>query len=159
MKPMTAAEYAAHAEKIKASRPTELVTLKSGSVFELRRPNLGEMVRMGILPQALVAESLKAAKDKGQYIPPDTPEIKIEGLVLMREVVAYCCVQPPFNETTAKSFLIEDFDEIYQWGIGHQGVENAAALASFRKGRKRGTTRGRINGEELQPEAVSTAAN
>lgn len=158
-KPMTAAEYVAHSEKVKADRPTEIVTLKSGSIFELRRPNLQEMVQLGVVPQALVNESLKALKEKGSYVPTDTPEIKIDGLVLQREVVAACCVMPPFNEQTAKSFLKEDFDEIYLWGMSHQGVEGAKALANFRTGRKRRTSRGRSNGKELQPETISTAAN
>lgn len=159
MKPMTAAEYAAHSEKVKADRPTEIVTLKSGSVFELRKPDLREMVQLGVIPQALVSESIKALKQKGSYIPPDSSEIKIDGLILQREVVAACCVQPPFNELTAKSFLKEDFDEIYLWGMSHQGVEGAEALTKFRQGRKRGTARSRAHGAKLQPETVSTASN
>lgn len=158
-KPMSAAEYAAHAERIKADRPTEIVMLKSGSVFELRKPDLREMVQLGVVPQALVTESLKSLKEKGDYVPTDTPEIKIDGLILQREVVSACCVQPPFNELTAKSFLKEDFDEIYLWGMSHQGVEGAEALKKFRKGRKRRAARGRADGTKLQPETISTADN
>lgn len=158
-KPMTAAQYAAHSEKVKSQRPTEIVTLKSGSVFELRRIDLKEMVQLGILPQSLVAESLKARQQKSAYVPPDTIEATIASLELMREVVSRCCVMPPFNEDTAGSFLLEDFHEVYDWAMSHQGVENAAALTNFRQGRKRRTAGGKSDGKELQPETVSTAAN
>jgi len=160
MKAMTPAEYAAHAETVKAKRaaPTELVTFNSGSRFELRRIDLQGMVQLGVIPQALVAESIKALKGKGQYTPPNTVELRVESLILKREVVAACCVMPPFNEETAKSFLMEDFEEIYEWAMGHQGVE-VASLKSFRKGRGRGTSRGRTHGKELQPTSESSATN
>lgn len=159
--PMTAAEYAAHAEKVKAKEagPTEIVTLKSGSVFELRKVDLKGMVQLGLIPQTLVSESLKALEGQGKYTPPDTVNLKIESLILQREVVAAACVMPPFNEETAKSFLREDFEEIYLWALGHQGVEGAQALKSFRKGRKRGTARSRNDGQELQSTTVSAATN
>lgn len=158
---MSAAQYAAHAEKVKAeqSGATEIRTLTSGSVFELKRIDLKGMVQLGIIPQALVSESLKALQAKGKYTPSDTPELRIDGLILQREVVAACCVMPPFNEETAKTFLPQDFDEIYEWAMTHQGVEGAEALKKFRQGRKRGTARGRANGKELQPTTESTATN
>lgn len=161
MKPMTAAQYAAHSEKVKAQQSPEpkIVTLKSGSVFELRRIDLKGMVQLGVIPHSLVSESLKALQAKGNYRPSDTTELKIDGLILQREVVAACCVMPPFNEETAKSFLTEDFEEIYLWAMSHQGVEGAKALETFRKGRKRGTSRGRSNGKKLQPTTESTATN
>lgn len=161
MKPMTAAQYAAHSERVKAqqSPEPEIVTLKSGSVFELRRIDLKGMVQLGIIPHSLVSESLKALQNRGSYKPADNPELKIDGLILQREVVAACCVMPPFNEETAKAFLREDFEEIYNWAMSHQGVEGAEALTNFRKGRKRGTSRSRTNGKELQPTPVSDHAN
>jgi hypothetical protein len=159
MKPMTAAQYAAHSEKIKSQRPTEVVELKSGSVFELRRIDLKEMVQLGIMPQSLVAESIKARQQKSAYIPPDTAEATIASLELMREVVSRCCVMPPFNQETASNFILEDFHEIYGWAMSHQGVEGAEALTTFRQGRKRRASGSKSNGKELQPETVSTAAN
>lgn len=160
MKPMSAAEYAAHAEKKKAeSEVTQVVTLKSGSVFKLRRIDLKGMVQLGLIPQSLVTESLKAQRERGAYTPPQSVDFRIDGLVLKREVVTASCVMPPFNEETAKSFLTEDFDEIYEWAMGHQGVEGAEALKTFRKGRKRGTSSSRANGKELQPTSESTATN
>lgn len=158
-KPMTAAEYAAHTESVKAKRPTETVTLKSGSRFELRRIDLSEMVELGIIPQTLVSESLKASKERDEYVPPNNPDANLDGLTLKREIVTACCVMPPFNEITARSFLKADYDEIFSWAMGYKGVEKAAALTSFRKGRKRRASSGRPDGEELQPETVSTHTN
>lgn len=157
---MTAAEYAAHTEKKKAEQEvTVVVTLKSGSVFELRRIDLKGMIQLGLIPQSLVGESLKAQRERGAYTPPQSVEFRIDGLVLKREVVTACCVMPPFNSETAKAFLSDDFEEIYNWAMSHQGVEGAEALKTFRKGRKRGTARGRSNGKELQPTSESAATN
>lgn len=160
MKPMTAAQYAAHAEKVKSEQldKTEIVTLKSSSVFELRRIDLKGMVQLGIIPQALVSESLKALQSKGKYAPPDTVELRVDGLILQREVVAACCVMPPFNEETAKSFLPADFEEIYVYAMSHQGVE-AEALKKSSKGRKRRAANHRSHGREIQPTTVSDAPN
>lgn len=166
MKPMTAAEYAAHAEKVDAEeRPAEVKTLRSGSVFLLRRPDIQRMVELGLVPQSLLDEGLRAweklgikAKDSQ-----DNRRISIEatkaGLDLMREVVADACVMPPFNEVTARTFLRQDFEEIYQWAMSHQGVAAAEGLRSFRQGRKGRTTRNKSDREKLQPETISTAAN
>lgn len=161
MNPMTAAEYAAHTEKVKAQREPEpeIVKLSSGSVFQLRRIDLKAMVQLGVIPHSLVSESMKAMQSKGTYKPANTTELKIDGLILQREVVSACCVMPPFNEETAKAFLKEDFEEIYLWAMGHQGVEGAEALKTFRKGRQRGTSRSRLNGKELQPTSESVATN
>jgi hypothetical protein len=161
LKPMTAAEYAAHSEKVKAqeSPKTEIVTLKSGSVMELQRIDLQGMVKLGILPQALVGECLKALRGRGAYTPQETPELRIESLIMQREVVRACCVMPPFNEQTAQSFLPKDFDEIYEWAMSHQGVEGAEALTKSRKGRRRGAAGNGADGAELQPATVSTATN
>lgn len=160
MKPMTAAQYAAHAEKVKSEQldKTEIVTLKSSSVFELRRIDLKGMVQLGIIPQALVSESLKALQSKGKYAPPDTVELRVDGLILQREVVAACCVMPPFNEETAKSFLPADFEEIYVWAMSHQGVE-AEALKKSSKGRKRGAANHRADGKVQRSTVESTATN
>lgn len=158
-KPMTAAEYAAHAESVKAKRPTETVSLKSGSVFELRRIDLKGMVQLGIIPHSLVDEGMKAWERHETNVSTPTAKAAIESLILQREVVAACCVMPPFNEFTAKSFLPEDFEEIFLWALSHQGVENAQGVSNFRKGRKRRTSGNRANSKELQPTSESTATN
>lgn len=165
MKPMTAAEYAAHAEAVEAKRPTIIKTLKSGSVFELRKPDLQRMVILGLIPQTLVDEGMKAWEVSGIKTKATNSEIRMtadaarNGLITMREVVSEACVMPPFNEITAKTFLKEDFDEIYLWAMGHEGVAAAEGARSFRKGRKGRTANRRTSSEKLQPETVSTATN
>lgn len=160
-KPMTAAEYAAHSERIKSeSNPaTEIYTTQKGSVFELRRINLTEMVQLGLIPTALVSETLKTLQSRGAYKPSETPALQIDTAIMKREVVQAACVMPPFNEQTAKSFLIEDFEEIYEWAIGHKGVLGAEALTKSSEGPERGIVRDSDNGSQVQPETVSTAAN
>lgn len=164
-KPMTAAEYRRNAEEQRAKRPTEIVELKSGSVFELRRPDLQAYMVTGRLPQSLVREGLKAWKTQ---VPADKivsslgDEELVDSLVFMREMVHDCTVNPKFvefatndNEISAADMLIEDFNEIFSWAMGHQGVKGIAGLESFRKGRKRGAARNRSNRKKLQPTAVS----
>lgn len=165
MKPMTAAEYAAHAEAVEATRPTIIKTLKSGSVFELRKPDLQRMVILGLIPQSLLDEGVKAweasgikQKNKSSTVHVDGETAK-SGLIVMREVVAEACVMPPFNELTARSFLKEDFSEIYQWAMGHEGVPALEGARSFRKGRKRSTAHRGADRTKLQPETISTAEN
>lgn len=164
-KPMTPAEYAAHAEAVDAQRPTVIKTLKSGSVFELRKPDLRRMVILGLIPQSLLDIAMGAWEQSGIKPTGKKGQIQISaattknGLIAMREVVADACVMPPFNEITAKSFLEEDFDEIYYWAMGHEGVAAAEGLRSFRKGRKGRTANRRADGEKLQPETVSNASN
>lgn len=163
-KPMTAAQYAAHAEAVDSRRPTITKTLKSGSVFALRKPDLQRMVILGLIPQTLLDEGVRAweksgIKQKGTGKFQLSEEATKNGLIVMREVVRDACVMPPFNEITAKSFLKQDFDEIYYWAMGHEGVEGAEALMHFRKGRKRRTSESGVDGAKLQPETVSTAEN
>lgn len=158
LKPMSAAEYRANAEKRKAERPTETVTLKSGSVFELRRPDLSGYMKTGRLPQSLVSQGLSAWNDK------KTPEQVarelndkdvIESLIFMREIVHDCTVTPKFvefatndNEIGAADMLPEDFDEIYAWAMGYKGVAGIAGLQSFRGGQERGASGDRAHGKK-----------
>lgn len=164
LKPMTPAEYAAHAEAVDSKRPTIIKTLKSGSVFELRKPDLQRMALLGLIPQSLLDESVRMWEASGLK-PTSKSTISISndavknGLITMREVVKDACVMPPFNEVTAKSFLKEDFDEIYLWAMGHEGVVAAEGARSFRKGRKRRAVATGINRTKLQAETVSTAEN
>lgn len=164
MKPMSAAEYAAHAESVESQQPTEVRKLKSGSVFELRRPDLQRMVVLGLIPQSLLDEGVSAWEKSGIKAKTAIPhEVSAQtaksGLILMREIVAYACVTPPFNEVTAKHFLREDFDEIYHWAMRPKESATTEGVRSFRKGRKGRTARAKPDSEKLQPETVSTAAN
>jgi hypothetical protein len=166
LKPMSAAEYAVHAQAKDSERPTVVRKMKSGSVFELRKPDLQRMVILGLIPQSLLDESVRAWEASG--IKPkgtNTQAVNIsedvarKGLITMREVVKDACVMPPFNEITAKTFLKEDFDEIYLWAMGHEGVAAAEGARTFRKGRKGRTANRGADGSGLQPETFSTAEN
>lgn len=165
LKPMSTAEYAVHAQAKDAERPTVIKKLKSGSVFELRRPDLQRMALLGLIPQSLLDESVRAWEASGIKPAGQKSQLAISnetvrnGLITMREVVKDACVMPPFNEITAPSFLREDFDEIYLWAMGHEGVAAAEGAGTFRKGRKRRTADSGVDGAQLQPETISVAEN
>lgn len=150
MKPMSAREYRLNAKRVTDQRPTEIVKLKSGSVFELRRPDLQAYLITGRLPQSLVSEGMKAWKTKqsAEKIAEGLGDKEItDSLIFMREIVHDCTVRPKFvefavneDEISAADMLVEDFNEIFAWAIGHEGVAGLAGLQSFRQGRARGTT-------------------
>lgn len=126
LKPMSAAEYAAHAEKVKEQRPTEVVTLKSGSVFELRRPNLKGYVITGRLPQSLLVSGMKVkGGDSEKVSEQDAKDFPVFAASLLRE----CCVSPKPDEI---EMLPEDAWEIYMWVMDHKGVAGVDGLRSFR---------------------------
>lgn len=170
-KAMSVREYRANAEKRKALRPVEIVELSSGSIFELRRPDLQGMVITGRLPQTLLTEAMAAWKKSGivsaEQIGAQLEEREvIDSLIFMREIVHDCCVKPKFvefatedDEISAADMLPEDFTEIFQWAMGYQGVAGLDGLKSFRDGRQGATTGDSPDSTELQPEAVSASAN
>lgn len=168
-KPMNVAQYRAHAEEVKAGRPSEIVKLKSGSVFELRRPNLQAWVMTGRVPQSLLEEGMKSWKAQGK-VPETTtgkPEVIIDAAVFALMVVQECTVNPRLvefpdpekNELGPQTMLEEDFSEIYAWAMRYQGVAGVDGLKSFRKGRKRGAAGRKSGGKKLQPATVSTVEN
>lgn len=124
-KPMSAAEYAAHAVKVKEQWPTQIVTLKSGSVFELRRPNLRGYVITGRLPQSLLVAGIKV-KDAGseKVSAQDAADFPAFAASILRE----CCVNPKADEI---DMLPEDAWEIYNWVMDYKGVAGVAGLHSF----------------------------
>ncbi len=174
-KPMSAREYRAHAQSFKAKAPTEIVTLSSGSVFELRRPDLMGYLSTGRIPQSLLALGMKAWKENGNASTEDVQaaiQQKMQGqelvdsLVFMREIVHQCCVNPKFvefatedDEIGAADMLPADFAEIYKWVMNHEGVAGLEGLQTFRQGQERRTSSDSTNGTELHAEAVSSAEN
>lgn len=158
LKPMSAAEYRANAERIKADRPTQVVKLKSGSVFELRRPDLSAYMVTGRLPQSLVREGMKAWKTNisADKIASDLDDQDVvDSLIFMREIVHDCTVNPRFvefatedNQISAADMLVEDFNEIFSWAIGYQGVAGVIGLQTFREGSARGTAGNRTHGKK-----------
>lgn len=170
-KPMSAADYRANARAFKAKSPTQIVTLTSGSIFELRRPDVMGALITGRIPQSLLNQGLKAWQESGKVSPEQVAqhlESKdvIDGLIFMREIVCESCVAPRFvefatadDEIGASDMLPEDFNEIFAWAMNHSGVEGIEALRSFRGGQERGVAGDQSNGAELQPATVETHAN
>lgn len=156
LKPMSAAEYRANARRVNDERPTEIVQLKSGSVFELRRPDLSAYMVTGRLPQSLVNVGWKAWKTNAEQVASDLDDRETEdALVFMREIVHDCTVTPKFvqfatndKEISASDMLIEDFNEIFAWAMGHQGVAGVAGLQSFRGRSTRRTSGAGPNGKK-----------
>lgn len=150
LKPMSAAQYRANAEKIKSERATEIVQLKSGSVFELRRLDLASYMVTGRLPQSLVREGLKAWKTNAsadKIVSDLDDDDVVDSLIFMREIVHDCTVNPRLvefatedNQISAADMLVEDFNEIFAWAMGYQGVAGLAGLQTFRPGPTRGTS-------------------
>lgn len=158
-KPMSAAAYRRNAEKVKqVTRPSEVVKLKSGSVFELRRPDLQAFMITGRLPQSLVREGMKAWKAgaAANKIAAEMGDGEIvDSLIFMREIVQDSIVRPKFvefakkdDEISAADMLIEDFNEIFAWAMGHQEVAGVDGLRSFRPRSKRRTAVPGINGKK-----------
>jgi hypothetical protein len=162
-KPMSAADYRRHAEAKRSEGVTEIVTLSSGSVFELRRLDLQGHVLLGSVPQSLLAEGLSAWQGKGIAPPSQTrtdASLTAEALIFMREVVHECTVSPKFvefatndNEISARDMLKEDFLEIYHWAMGTQGVAGLDGLKSFREGRARSTANARAHSKKQRRKA------
>lgn len=169
LKPMDAQQYRAHAEEVKAGRPTEIVKLKSGSVFELRRPNLQAWVMTGRVPQSLLEQGMKAWQEQGKVpaVTPGKPEIVIDAAVFALMVVQECTVNPRLvefpdpekNELGPQTMLEEDFNEIFSWAMNYQGVENAEGIKTFRNRQERRTAGRKSRSKKLQPETVSTVEN
>lgn len=164
LKPMSAAEYRANAQKVNDERPTEIVQLKSGSVFELRRPDLQTYMVMGRLPQSLVDIGLRAWKAGAEKATKElSDEDAADALIFMREIVHDCTVKPKFvefatndNEIGAAEMLRQDFDEIYHWAMTHRGVAGIERLQSFRGGQTRGTASRGADGKKQRRKSKRT---
>lgn len=143
-KPMSGREYRLHAQAQKAEQPTEIVTLKSGSVFELRRPDIQGYVVTGRLPQTLLTEAMAAWKKSGIASPAQLAtqlgeKEVVDSLIFMREIVHEACVNPKFVEFAtvdddigAAEMLPADFNEIFEWAMGYKGVAGLDNLKTFR---------------------------
>jgi hypothetical protein len=150
-RPMTAAEYAAHANKVKEQWPTQIVTLKSGSVFELRRPNLKGYVITGRLPQSLLISGMKVKGGNDQVSEQDAQDFPAFAASILRE----CCVNPKPDEI---EMLPEDAWEIYMWAMDHKGVAGIDGLRSFRPEPANAPAAG-ANGQEQRREGIATVAD
>lgn len=171
-KPMTAAEYRAHAAAQREQQPTVFHTCKSGSRWELRPLDLQGHVLTGSVPQSLLEEGVKAWRANGVAPVPQpstSRDVTAEALIFMREVVHEITVRPKFvefatndNEISARDMLKEDFLELYQWALQGQAGAGLDGLRSFREGRERRTSTTGTNrkkqrrARKLDPEVVGS---
>ncbi len=168
--PMTAEQYRQHAEVSRKKEPTQTVTLKSGSIFELRRPNLQAWVMTGRVPQSLLESALATWQQQGK-VPAQSRQsvrsIATDSAIFFVRLVQYCTVnpklvefpQPGTNEIGPETMLDEDFYEIVGWAMGHEGVAGIDGLRSFREGSERGASGDSANGAELGATTVESVAN
>ena len=167
LKPMSAAQYRANANRTNSKRPTEVVQLASGSIFELHRPDLQGYLVTGRLPHSLLSEGLKAWKTNkaATEIAQDMGDKEtVDALIFMREIVHDCTVTPKFvefatndDEIGAADMLPEDFNEIFQWAMGYKGVAGREGLLSFGAGQTRGTAADSPDGAGQRSESESPA--
>lgn len=139
LRPTTAEEYRELAARKRAEKPTEIVPLKSGSVFGLRRVDIQSYLIMGQCPTSVMMIGFRAFEEKqkraGQKVNASGP-LSVLGslngdeaaglLIFMREVVSDCTVNPKFvevannpGEISASDMLPEDFSEIFAWAMAH----------------------------------------
>lgn len=138
LKPWTAEQYRELVAQQKAKQPTEIVTLQSGSVFELRRIDIQERLLVGQMPQSLIGVGFRAwqGKNSGDL----TAVASLDGqeatdmLIFMRAVVCDATVKPKIvevasnaGEISAAEVLPEDFSEIFAWAMSGT-LEEAPAV-------------------------------
>lgn len=170
----TAAEYRALLKAKRDQLPTEFVTVPSGLVWEVRRPDMNAYLLTGRYPQSLVNEGLKALRDKG-LSPTDPEAIKAvtdnlnsqeltDALIFMRELVREACINPKIvlgaskaDEIDPTEIDIEDFNFIVNWCMNYEGVKNAAGIRKFRTGRTRRTSGRKSHGKKLRRQTVSVS--
>lgn len=168
---MSAADYRRNAAERRATKPTEVVELKSGSIFELRRPNLKSWVMTGRVPQSLVEIGIKAWQEQGKAETPTSEQAKgklvTDSAIFYVRLVQDCTVNPRLvefpdpnkNEIGPETMLDEDFYEIVNWAMSGQGVAGINGLQEFRQGRERGDAGGLSNESELQSATVGSTTD
>lgn len=174
MKATSASEY--RKRKSTSDRPTQLVTVPSGFVWELRAPNILAYMATGRYPQSLVnkgLESFKAnstIKDKQAFgeeiIKKSTDEEIAQTLIFMRQIVTDACVNPRIvvggvgeDELDPVEIDPDDFRFIFNWCMTHGGVPGVEGLESFREGSKRRTSGSKSNGKKLRRKAVAAVGS
>jgi hypothetical protein len=172
-KPVTAADY--RKRRATSDRPTQLITVPSGFVWELRAPNILAYMATGRYPQSLVSKGLEAFRKNGtldkeslgkEIIKQSSDEEIAETLIFMRQIVVDACVNPRIvvggtgeDELDPVEVDPDDFRFIFKWCMEHGGVAGVDGLQSFRAGQERGTTVDQSDGPELRDEAVEDIAH
>lgn len=175
-KPVTASEY--RKRRATSERPTQLITVPSGFVWELRAPNILAYMATGRYPQSLVNKGLEAFKANGtldpeklsesdkkklgeKVIKQSTDEEIAQTLIFMRQIVVDACVNPRIvvggmgdDELDPIEVDPDDFRFIFNWCMTHGGVAGIDGLHTFRDGQAGGVVSDQPDGAELRDEAI-----
>lgn len=169
----TAAEY--RRRTIGAEGSTQLVTLPSGYVWELRPPNILAYIATGRYPQSLVNKARAAWKKTGilpatdeageELVKEASDEEMAQLLIFMRTLVQDACIKPRIvvggmGEDELDPIEVDpvDFKFIFSWCMSHGGVPGIESLESFRGGRKRGVVGTQPDGQKLRARSRKAAA-
>lgn len=137
-----------------ADGSTQLVTLPSGFVWELRPPNILAYIATGRYPQSLVTKAREAWAKNGVMSDEQKQKMGEEALkemgddeisqllIFMRTLVQDACVKPRIvvggmSEDELDPIEVDpvDFKFIFSWCMSHGGVPGIESLETFRAGR------------------------
>lgn len=176
MKANSAAEYRKRPATTEGT--TQLVTLPSGYVWELRAPNILAYMATGRYPQSLVNKGLEAWKKNG--VLPEDKQLEVgkkivkemsdgeisQTLIFMRTLVQDACVKPRIvvggvGEDELDPIEVDpaDFKFIFSWCIKHGGVQGIEALENFRGRQSRGTAGAKPDRKKLRTRSRRTVAH
>lgn len=165
MKASSAAEY--RKRKVNTEGATQLVTVPSGFVWELRPPNILAYIATGRYPQSLVNKAREAWKKTGimpatekageELVKDASDEEMAQLLIFMRTLVQDACVKPRIvvggmgeDELDPVEVDPTDFKFIFSWCMSHGGVPGIESLESFRGGQQRGAAGSKSDGKKLR---------
>lgn len=173
IKPTTASAYRKRRQS--GERPTQLVTVPSGFVWELRAPNILAYMATGRYPQSLVNKGLDAFRANGtldkqaigeRVVKESTDEEIAQTLIFMRQLVTDACVNPRIvvggigdDELDPVEVDPDDFRFIFRWCLEHGGAAGVDGLSTFRTGQARGATANKSRGKKLRRKTVTAIAN
>lgn len=172
----TAAEY--RRRPIGAEGSTQLVTLPSGFVWELRPPNILAYIATGRYPQSLVTKAREAWSKNGVMSEKQKQKLGEETLkemsddemsqllIFMRTLVQDACVKPRIvvggmgdDELDPVEVDPVDFKFIFSWCMKHGGVPGIDSLESFRAGRSGRVVGGQSDGKKLRTRSRKALAH
>lgn len=172
----SAAEY--RRRPITAEGSTQLVTVPSGFVWELRPPNILAYIATGRYPQSLVAKAREAWAKNGVMSDEQKQKLGEETLkemgddemsqllIFMRTLVQDACVKPRIvvggmgdDELDPVEVDPADFKFIFSWCMNHGGVPGIESLESFRRGQSGGTAGVKSDGKKLRARSRKALAH
>ena len=152
-----ASEWAARAGERARAEAADL-ELPSGQTILARRPDAAQLAVWGRLPLQLAAAAVQGAE-----APTFTVEDGIELMAFYRDLLIYCCVDPPIStqaEACAtgaihpKDIPQEDWEYILRWAMRFEEGRN---LEGFRRRRAGSGVGG--DGEDVGSAAIGAAGD